>query len=112
MNDAKITIRKPNFRLRGPLVTATHVEVVYKGELKRLQSVRVASEAIKHKLTCLIGDPSYDKFAFIAYGTLYQLGLCFDDCQIISNNAEFIKLRVYGVKEKANANASTTARTC
>lgn len=99
--DTKITIPKQYFKLRGPLVTATHVEVVLGEALKRLESVRVNSIAVESKLqTILTGDPAVDRLAYLAHGALDQLGYTFDDFAIILNNSETYKIRVYGVREK------------
>lgn len=107
MTDVRLSCAANHFKLRGPLVTATHVEVVVDGIVKRLDSVRVPSEAVKQHVHHLTGDPSIDKFSFLMYGALDKLGFSFDECQVIVVNKDIIKLRAYGVEEKKNANTSS-----
>lgn len=109
MTDARLQMDATKFHLKGPLVVATNVQVIIDGAVHRLKSVRVPTEVVSKNLTCLMGDPSYDKFAFLMYGALDQLGFCFEDCQIVQKNAEVIKLRAYGVKEKGNGKSSIAA---
>ena len=108
MKDIRLQMDASKFHLKGPLVVADSVQVIIDGVVHRLPSVRVQTEAVKHNLTCLIGDPSYDKFAFLMYGALDQLGFCFEDCQIVQKNSTVIKLRAYGVQEKDHGKSSIT----
>lgn len=108
MTDARLQVDASKFHLKGPLVIATNVQVIIDGAVHRIKSVRVPTEVVRENMTCLLGDPSYDKFAFLMYGALDHLGFCFEDCQIVQKSAEVIKLRAYGVQEKDHGKSSIT----
>lgn len=100
-HDVRIIIPKQYFKLRGPLVTATHVQVIIDGFVNRVDSVRVNSTAHEKELSdVLTGDPGIDRVTYLAYGALSGLGYSMKEVQITLNSAEEYKARVYGVVEK------------
>lgn len=97
--DVRITVPKQYFKLRGPLVTATHVQVLLGEALKRVESVRVNTLALGTEMKeILTGDPGVDRLAYLTYGALKQLGYKFTDYTLIQSNAEHYKIRVYGAE--------------
>lgn len=100
-HDVRIVIPKQYFKLRGPLVTATHVQVIIDGFVTRVGSVRVNSTAHEKELSgVLTGDPGIDRVTYLAYGALSGLGYSMKEVQITLNSAEEYKARVYGVFKK------------